>query len=288
MKIQSIGNKKNPQGGVFSDMPNELYHGSKGISSTQLKTIVTETPFHFWCKYMAPEGQRIKKDPTPAMLFGTACHTALLEPEVFKDEYITPPTDINRRTKEGKEEWATWEKSVEGKQVVKPEFLEEVTNMTTACLHNRSAVQLISRGLKEHSIYTTCKETGLRIKCRPDIWLPDIGVVADYKTAASANPRQFSKVIDNLGYHISAAFYLDIIEQVTGEKPRQWAFIVQEKNAPYASAVYVLSDEAIEQGRALYKKALRMIAECMDNESWESYDELSEIDLPVWAYKEAS
>lgn len=288
MKIRKIGNKKNPSSGIYCDMPNDLYHASKGISSTQVKTIISETPFHYWAKYIAPPEQRIANDPTPAMLFGTGCHTAILEPHLFREEYVVAPTDINKRTKEGKEEYAAWEKSVEGKQVVKQEFINDVAAMAEAFRANKTGQQLVSRGLNEHSIYATCPETGLLIKCRPDVWIPDIGVVADYKTALSASPSAFSKVIDNLGYHISAAFYLDIIEQATGEKPTQWAFIVQEKKAPYASATYVLSDEALEQGRALYKKALRMIAECMDNDSWESYEEISEIDLPAWAYKESA
>ena len=84
MKIESIIEK------VES---NESYHEERNhISSSVLKKIYSTTVKHFLA-------QRFK--PTPSMNFGTAVHTAILEPEIF-DKEIFVIKKIDRRSKEGK------------------------------------------------------------------------------------------------------------------------------------------------------------------------------------------
>lgn len=81
--------------GIYRDVPNEIYHGDRtAVSSSGLKLLL-RSPAHFVA------GQGASEETTAALEFGTALHTALLEPEKYREQYVTKP-DINRRTKEGK------------------------------------------------------------------------------------------------------------------------------------------------------------------------------------------
>ena len=72
---------------------NEVYHSHNSISASGLKTIYKKSVFHYLNKE-----QFIS---TPAMNFGSAVHSALLEPE--KKEILALPENINLRTKKDRD-----------------------------------------------------------------------------------------------------------------------------------------------------------------------------------------
>ena len=87
---------------------NEVYHQSKAISSSALKTIYKKSVYHYLNQAPRYGG---------ALQLGSAIHTAVLEPEKFYDEYYISPK-IDKRTKAGKEEAARQLKIAEGKSVI--------------------------------------------------------------------------------------------------------------------------------------------------------------------------
>ena len=62
---------------------------------------------HYYAKYLAPD--RIRNEPTPAMIMGSAVHSAVLEPDLFPTEYVMGPQGLNMRTNAGKAEFAAFE-----------------------------------------------------------------------------------------------------------------------------------------------------------------------------------
>ena len=68
---------------------NQEYHSHDSISASGLKTIYKKSVFH----YLNQE-QFVS---TPAMNFGSAVHSVLLEPE--KKEILALPKNLNLRTK---------------------------------------------------------------------------------------------------------------------------------------------------------------------------------------------
>lgn len=60
-------------------------------------------------------------EQTTALLVGSAVHKMVLEPETFDSEFVIAP-DINRRTKNGKEEYADFLKSAAGKSIITKKF----------------------------------------------------------------------------------------------------------------------------------------------------------------------
>ena len=51
----------------------------------------------------------------------------------------------------------------------------------------------------------------------------------------------------------------------------KFAFIVVEKVAPYATAIYILTDEALDYGVNQFNDLMRRVAECHRHNIWPSY-----------------
>jgi exodeoxyribonuclease VIII len=75
--------------GIYSDVPNDVYHSGPGISKSGLD-LIHRSPLHFqFARTAANENARA---PTPAQALGTAFHALLLEPEAFARDYVQPLT----------------------------------------------------------------------------------------------------------------------------------------------------------------------------------------------------
>ena len=164
-------------------MTNKEYREHEGISKSALWEI-RKSPLHFKWKMEHPQ------EDTPALIFGRAVHKWVLEEETFFDEFAVAPI-VDKRTKDGKELWASFELSAAGKDLIKAEDFEIIKAMKNELLKNEMAVNLLA-GKKETSLFGTDELTGERIKARPDI-LTEIGdtlIVADYKSCVMGNPKK--------------------------------------------------------------------------------------------------
>lgn len=80
------------QAGVYLDITNADYHGGEGINKGLLD-FVARSPMH--AKALLDQANDNKREPTPAMILGTAFHTLLLEPNKFADEYVCELTQAD-------------------------------------------------------------------------------------------------------------------------------------------------------------------------------------------------
>jgi hypothetical protein len=104
---------------IIPNMPSAEYHAHPAVSKSVLDKIAI-TPMH--CRAYL---DGVRTEPTPAMQFGTALHTAVLEPHLFRDQYAV--FDGDRRTKEGK---ATYEALLSsGKQIIKADDRDAIRTM---------------------------------------------------------------------------------------------------------------------------------------------------------------
>ena len=72
------------------------------------------------------------REPTPALILGSAIHCAVLQPELYGSLYATAPEGIDRRTSAGKASWAEFATLNEGKTILKAEDALTVEQMSTA------------------------------------------------------------------------------------------------------------------------------------------------------------
>ena len=268
---------------VIEEMTNAEYHsgaGDEAIGSSSLKTLATKTPNHF--KNKKPQESK------PYFDKGTACHTAILEPHLFKKNVIRGGKD--RRQKEYKEAM----ESKTSEQVVLPDSdYEDVLRIKDAVSNSPQVNKLLYHqdARSEVSAFCIDKETGIKLKCRPDKVRPSkkdpsMDIIIDLKTTVDASREGFERACGNFGYHIQEAFYRRCWEQATNRKVAKFYFLAVEKEPPYAFSIFELGDMSIIEGDAVVEKALQTYSECQKTGIFPSYDtEIQKIEIPPYFIK---
>lgn len=266
-------NTKNSE--ILENISNETYHARPEIGSTILKAGL-KSMAHFKAEM---DGLVPRKEST-AFDVGTSAHAAILEQSF--DRYVKGP-DADKRTK-------AWKEAVEasaGKIILKPSEYDSIKGMFDAFYTHPRAKKAVTNGKPEMSFFVQDKETGLHLKARTDFFIQTGSLrntIVDYKTALSATYEDFQKAIWNYRYDLSAAHYMSVVEQVTGEPVTQFFWIVQEKVAPYAINIFHATEEMIYRSKQTHTKVLKEIARSLEAGEWPCYgDDIKEIDLPYWA-----
>jgi hypothetical protein len=144
-----------------------------------------------------------------------------------------------------------------------------------------------AHGKPEQSLFRTDEQSGVDLRARLD-WLPESVdgrmVLADYKTAVSAEPRSFAKAAANYGYHMQHAWYVDMVTGLGLADDVGFVFVVQEKTPPYLVTVVELDVEAVRIGRERNRRAIDLYASCLATDEWPGYStDIELISLPKWA-----
>ncbi len=253
---------------VIPDLPAADYHAHPAVSKSLLDKIA-RSPLHARA-YL--DGAR--DEPTASMQFGTALHTAVLEPGRFASEYRV--FDGDRRTKAGKEAYDRLLAS--GAAVISAADRDAISAMATAIHDHAIAGELLQDGIAEASVFWRDVTIDVECKCRPDFWSRERGLVVDLKTCEDASPAGFARSVAAYRYHVQAAHY----RQGTGAS--RFIFIAVEKKAPYAVAVYELDAAAIQQGASLRTRDLEQYASCAEFGQWPGYTpQIQTLALPKWA-----
>lgn len=258
--------------GLIEGLDAGEYHAAPGVSKTGLDHF-SRSPAHFQAYLNEDHAE------TPALRFGRIFHRFILEPDDCKLAVWDGPA---RNTKAGKEAWAEFQDKHAGAEVVTAEERDALEGMRASVYaHPMARLYLEAPGRSELSRWSYDPESGELCKARPDKLL-DAGLVFDLKSAKDASPKGFARACAERRYHVQAAFYPDVL----GLDDKRMPFIAVEKELPYACAVYILDDAAVEFGRYLYQRDLMLLAECKISKSWPAYSEgIEEISLPAWATK---
>ena len=261
--------------GIVSGLDNDLYHKASGLSCTNLK-IMLRSPAHYHASILFPQ------KTTAEMQLGSALHTAVLQPDLFDEEYMELPK-LDRRTKEGKELYKQYSES--GKILLDSATVSTVQKMKESLMQHTIISSVLSSGSPELSCFGCLPEfPHTLIKCRPDWYNEKLGVLLDLKTACDASPKAFIKACVDYLYHLQHALYLDLFSHVSGRRIQAFLFAAVEKEPPYAVAIYELNAEAVEMGRELYRKAILAYNDSLDRHYWVGYSPKIEIlQLPAWA-----
>ena len=68
---------------------------------------------------------------------------------------------------------------------------------------------------------------------------------------------------------------------------RRFINVFFEKEPPYEVAAYEMDDEALDQGRSLWRRRLEVYKTCVEKDEWPGYsDAVQVVNLPDWAIKE--
>ena len=256
--------------GLHEGLSNHDYHRSSGVGSTGLKRILV-SPAHF--RYPNPF------NATRAKEIGSAIHCRILESDRWETDYKVVECDARTSAL-----YKAACKDFPKERVLTSVEYENVLGMQKGVLRNRHCRELIEApGRYELSLFTTDPITGVAVKVRYDK-LTDSGMPCDLKKCQKAGRDDFSRTINNYGYHVSAALYMDAWEWQFGEKLDVMRWIAVEEQSPHAALRYKPDADALMIGRALYREALELYANCLDSDEWPSYeDDEEDIGLPNYA-----
>ena len=107
--------------------------------------------------------------------------------------------------------------------------------------------------------------------------------LAEFKTARNAGNRAWARQVNDYGYHVQAALYMDVYNAATGENRNDWRFVIQENVHPYQTAKRYLAREFIIEGRREYQSALSFYAACVQSNNWPDYDHSANMHVNGWA-----
>jgi len=260
---------------IINNLPQDDYFAHPGINCSGLKQIL-RSPMH----YKASLEQPFKE--TNAMQIGSAVHCAILEPNRFYFDYTIAPAGLDKRTKEGKSQWADLVAS--GKIILSSDEAASISDMAEAVKAHPTASRLLAQGSAEVSVFTEID--GIPAKARID-WLIPGSAIVDLKTTDDASPEGFARSVAKYGYDMQAAWYLDCAEQAELGVGDNFIFIAVEKSPPYAIGIYALDAASVQVGRAKCRKALNMYRYCTEYNDWFGYSpDLITLSLPRWALNE--
>ena len=298
-----IDNPNHPVG-LIADMPNEAYHSGPGLSSTQLKAIGV-SGLNYWDQYINPE--REPQEYKHCFAVGDGQHKLVLEPGTFEHTYAVGfdksafPTALDTVADLKK---ACTERGlmISGS---KPELAERLINegglkpeQIMICLERQHTETMKGRipipaqdfknmmgvlrsidrdplasgllaGAATEESYFWRDQNGILRKCRTDLTTRDYAYIGDLKTTDDVSEDGFRRTVERLGYHISAAWYLDLLKGLYGsDAPEGFFWLAAQKKRPYDVVVHYASEEQLQLGRLLYQKYLARLQWCLDHDVW--------------------
>jgi uncharacterized protein (DUF736 family) len=260
--------------GLYREITWLAYRGMDAINASYLADIAI-SPAH--AKQIKEKGYTTK-----TMDFGTAVHSALLEPENFASDYVVYPG----KTRRGKE-WDNFKAENEGSEILKANELTEINELAAAVLKHPLAAPLLAEdGDSEVTIIWTEPTTGHLCKSRLDRLAQ--GLFLDLKTTRSISPFSFNRDFQTYKYDLKMAFYFDALAAI-GMPVDRVKIIAAQSKPTIDVAVYNVPEEVLNFGRAKYQESLETLIYCRENDEWPGllpYEEAS-ISIPDWARKDA-
>jgi PDDEXK-like domain of unknown function (DUF3799) len=277
-----------PAPGIHYGISFENYTAWPAINFSRLKAIYHTASK---CKWEMDH----PKQPTAAMILGSALHVATLEPARFDGMFhICPPAD--GRTSEGKKIIADAQLAANGKALLRSgkddnsiAEIESLRGMAES-IRSRKTAQSFLTATAQNEVSMLWKDsvTGLMCKGRMDRFAPKFPafnrpLIIELKKTRCASDWSFAKDIDSFHYDAQAACYRSGIAAITGERPAH-VFLCAESEPPFDAQEHMLDDESQATGDAKYRMMLDRYAECVKSGKWPGYpDQLNVIRMPNYA-----
>ena len=222
--------------GIFLGKTNDFYNSIEAYRSTSIKKALQGPEYFF-----------MEDKQTPAMHFGTAVHTRILEPEHFNYEI-----KLDGRTKAGKAQKEKHVPVLTEEEFHKLEFMKEAFFINKDCweIHQESDKEAIAVSFFQ----------GIPVKAKADLY--GSNYIADIKTTSSLplTLKDVERTIENYNYHLSAAFYLDCFNEhfTDSSKLDEFIWIFLESKPPFKVVIARTKIDSwlMQKGHKLAREAL--------------------------------
>lgn len=257
------------------ELTEDAYHEDRTtIGSTMLRqALISPNAFH--------HAMFVEKEPEEkeAFKYGKLIHMAILEPEKFRERFVVEPEfwgktakgelTNSKNCKEVKEKAANWRLDLPPGAIILTEKEHyEITIMLQSALRHDDIPHLLKNGKPEVAGYFRDKETGLRLKIKPDFLSFDVSRMTDVKSTKDLNKRKFASSSDSYRYDVQLYMYAEGVKAITGKFPDVISTVALGKTKPFEAAAFHLPVERLEQGAKDYRLALTRIKAGIDSGKW--------------------
>lgn len=233
------------------------------LSQSVLKEL-RASPAH--CK-AARDKERVK-EPTDAMLLGSALHTCFLEPERMPERVVL--WDSRRAGKE----WDAFKADHEDKVILTGGHYDKLVGMVKA-LRRHPFVREWSPRIEDVEVSIVGKVGPVLLKGRTDALTPD--PLVDLKKVRSADVATITRTVMTFGYHIQASIYRRLYNR------DRFVLLCQEDQPPYDAVAYELSPGFIRYGDQEADRLLAEYAACEGTGCWPGRcDKVVQLEVPGW------
>jgi hypothetical protein len=251
---------------LLRNIPYDAYTELPGIRASALMHM-DRSPLHYRHAVRAPSRT------SDALAFGSAVHTAILEPQVFADTFTTLRFD--GRTREGKAERKLARDNC--LQVVTAANLTRILAIQRAVFSRPDCMDLLRDADMEVSLTWVDAEFGLPCKARLDV----LGLsITDLKTTADPTPNRFMWDSGKYDYQAKMAYYREGVRQVTGKDLPVYLLAV-ESEAPHDVVLFQIPDDVLDVGWRKCRRLLDRVARCESEGVWPGVSPgLVQLELP--------
>ena len=265
----------------FPDMEHNFYHEVPGISSSKIRRF-GQSQLHAFEE---------ENETTPAMKFGSAAHSLIVEgEEAFVNNVVcltgSPYTNANKELK----------KEYEGRG------LTVITAQEKDTLYSMKEA-LIPEGIKhlsadegeypsmfnspfERAIFWWEQDLLLKVKSdvlRYPVNMPHKSnsiILVDYKTTADCSVKGFTSSIRKYQYDLQAAWYKRGFEKA-GFNVVDFIFVAQEKKKPFASKIFRMSHTDMDSGWQRMESLLTEYNAVLNGKETTIYNSPSIVDIDL-------
>lgn len=238
------------------------------------------------------------KAKTDSLSYGNMLDAFILDNSKFASQFVVKPdTYVNSKGKDSSwtrksKDCASWEDNqiAGGKNIISSAEMAMVIRAKEVMYQDEVIKAVLESSDFQVMIVAEwhCKETGLVIplKCLIDIAPRKDShfhmYLADLKSCRTAAPGQWAREVYNWGYHVQAAFYMDMYEAATGEVRNVFAHVLQESFEPFEVGRRMLSEEFVEEGRDKYVNAMSKYCHCLKTGKFLGYDSYTQTVFDGW------
>ena len=285
--------------GLYHGVPEKTYLDLTHASRSDLQLIL-RSPAHYYAARRDPD--RPVDDNTPAKRAGKILHTCILEPDKFDKRFVVVPEDAPRRpsitqrnaknpsgdTLFAIDWWDSFNHNNQDREIIGSDEWDKYHKISKAVRTHPEISGWMAEGYAEVTIIAKDEETGLLCRARPDFVtaLNQMTIMLDLKSAEDARPDAFMKSAWNYGYFHQHIWYRDCFEKATGAPPDLFLLAPFEKEPPYAVKLYEPAEDSLERASQDNRRALRLLADCLEKNQWPSYStDIERLHMPAWVTK---
>ena len=243
---------------LYTDMDAQVYRAEPGLSKHELDA--------FSVAPMLYKRKQEHKKTSKAMEMGTIIHSLVLEDRV---EYAALPSDIDRRTKAGKEAYQQFCEQHNGKYIISGDEEQMVLGVQEAA---KPMLAELMQGCKRKVIEASMfwERGGTQCKGRPDLIVQqgDKYLIVDLKTTNGITG--FDRNFFSLRYHWQAAWYSFGLSKVLGIplEDVEFYFAVVDTEDPYLTQVVIPSTPLLQEAQDAIEVELAKFHACQETNVW--------------------